>query len=193
MFSSLIRCPVCRERASSSLGCCQRCADELFQVVIKDDLIVLGVYSGRLERAVRAFKFHGTTRLSTLFGEKLANAIKKSSWQLDALCPVPLHWTRRLERGYNQSALLGKHIAKQTALPYTPYLRRIKRTQQQALLGKLERLSNVENAFVSKPCKGNILLIDDVITSGATTQACIRALLGAGASEVKVAAIARAK
>lgn len=193
MFSSLIRCPVCRERASSSLGCCQACADELFQVVIREDLIVLGVYSGRLERAVRAFKFHGTTRLSKLFGEQLAKAVKKSSWQIDALCPVPLHWTRRLERGYNQSALLGKHIAKQTALPYAPYLRRVKRTQQQAKLGKLERLSNVEDAFVSKPCKGTILLIDDVITSGATTRACVRALLGAGANEVKVAAIARAK
>lgn len=192
MFSSLIRCPVCRERASSSLGCCQRCADELFQVVVKDDLIVLGIYKGKLEKAVRAFKFHGTTRLSKLFGEQLAKAIKKSSWQVSAICPVPLHWTRRLERGYNQSALLGKHVSKHLALPYAPYLQRIKRTQQQAKLGKQGRVSNVADAFVSKPCKGTILLIDDVITSGATTQACIRVLLGAGASEVKVAAIARA-
>jgi ComF family protein len=193
MFSSLIRCPVCRERASSSLGCCQACASELFQIVIRDDLIVLGVYSGRLERAVRAFKFHGTTRLSKLFGEQLAKAVKKSQWQINSICPVPLHWTRRLERGYNQSALLGKYISKQSSVPYMPYLRRIKRTQQQAKLGKLERLSNVADAFVSKPCKGTILLIDDVITSGATTQACVQALLGAGASSVKVAAIARAK
>jgi ComF family protein len=165
----------------------------LFQIVIRDDLIVLGVYSGRLERAVRAFKFHGTTRLSKLFGEQLAKAVKKSSWKIDSICPVPLHWARRLERGYNQSALIGKHISKQSSIPYAPYLRRTKRTQQQAKLGKLERLSNVADAFVSKPCKGTVLLIDDVITSGATTQACIRALLEAGASSVKVAAIARAK
>jgi competence protein ComFC len=191
MFSSLIRCPVCRERASSRLGCCQPCADELFQVVIKDDLIVLGVYKGKLEKAVRAFKFHRVRRLSKLFGEQLATAIKKSSWQVDSICPVPLHWTRRLERGYNQSALLGRQISKQTSLPYQPFLRRVKRTQQQAKLGKLERVSNVADAFVSKPCKGTILLIDDVITSGATTQACVRALLAGGASAVKVVAIAR--
>jgi ComF family protein len=191
MLSSLIRCPVCRERSSSSLGCCQACADELFQVIVNDDLIVLGGYKGKLEKAVRAFKFHGTTRLSKLFAEQLAKALKKSSWQLDAICPVPLHWTRRLERGYNQSALLGRHLSRQSSIPYTPYLRRIKRTQQQAKLGKLERVSNVAHAFVSKPCQGTILLIDDVITSGATTQACVRALLAAGASNVKVAAIAR--
>jgi ComF family protein len=193
MFSSLIRCPVCRERASGGLGCCQDCANDLFQVVIKNDLIVLGIYSGKLEKAVRAFKFHGTTRLSKLFAEQLAKAIKRSSWQLDAICPVPLHWTRRLERGYNQSALIGKHLSNNLSLPYTPYLRRIKRTQQQATLGKQERVTNVADAFVSKPCQGKILLIDDVVTSGATTQACVRALLEAGASEVKVAAIARAK
>ncbi len=193
MFSGLIRCPVCREKASSSLGCCQTCADELFQIVIRDDLIVLGIYSGRLERAVRAFKFHGTTRLSKLFATQLAKAIKQGGWTIDAICPVPLHWTRRLERGYNQSALIAKHLSKELALPYQSLLRRPKRTKQQALLSKLERVSNVADAFSSKPCQGSILLIDDVITSGATTQACTRALLAAGASEVKVAAIARAK
>ncbi|MGL4609475.1 MAG: ComF family protein [Trueperaceae bacterium] len=159
---------------------------------MEEDLIVLGHYSGRLERAVRAFKFHGTTRLSKLFAEELAKATRKSSWQIDALCPVPLHWSRWLERGYNQSALLGKQIAEQTSLPYTPCLQRIKRTQQQAKLGRLERVTNVADAFVSKPCRGTILLIDDVITSGATTQACVQALLKAGAHDVKIAAIARA-
>jgi ComF family protein len=193
MFSSLIRCPVCRERSSSSLGCCQECASDLFQIVIKEDLLVLGIYSGRLEKAIRAFKFHGTIRLSKLFATQLARAVKKSDWAIDCICPVPLHWTRRLERGYNQSALIAKPLAKELALPYQPLLQRSKRTKQQAKLSKLERLSNVADAFGSKPCQGTILLIDDVITSGATTQACVRALLAAGAREVKVAAIARAK
>jgi ComF family protein len=193
MFSSLIRCPVCRERASSSLGCCQDCASDLFQLMLQDDLLALGVYSGRLEKAVRAFKFHGVRRLSTLFASELAKAVKQSGWKVDAVCPVPLHWTRRLERGYNQSVLITKPLAKELGLAYAPLLRRVKRTKQQAKLSKLERVSNVEDAFISKSCRGNILLIDDVVTSGATTKACLEALLAAGASEVKVAAIARAK
>jgi ComF family protein len=161
--------------------------------MVKDDLITLGFYSGRLEKAVRAFKFHGTTRLSKLFASELAKAVGQSGWQVHSVCPVPLHWTRRLERGYNQSALIARALAKELALPYSPVLRRSKRTKQQAKLSKLERVSNVEAAFISKPCQGRILLIDDVVTSGATTKVCIEALLAAGASDVKVAAIARAR
>jgi ComF family protein len=193
MFSSLIRCAVCRERASSSLGCCQECASDLFQITLKDDLLALGVYNGRLEQAVRAFKFHGVRRLSNLFAHELAKAVKRSGWKIDTICPVPLHWSRRLERGYNQSVLIAKPLAKELGLVYTPHLQRIKRTQQQAKLSKFERVSNVEDAFFSKKCQGRILLIDDVVTSGATTGACSEALLAAGASEVKVAAIAKAK
>jgi ComF family protein len=161
--------------------------------MIRDDLLALGFYSGRLEKAVRAFKFHGTTRLSKLFAHELARAVKRSGWKVDSICPVPLHWTRRLERGYNQSVLIAKPLARDLGLSYAPLLRRVKRTKQQATLGRLERVSNVEDAFLSKPCQGNILLVDDVVTSGATTRACVEALLAAGASEVKVAAIARAK
>ena len=193
MFSSLIRCPLCREKASSSLGCCQECASNVFQIILREDLLALGVYSGRLEKAVRAFKFHGTTKLARLFALELARAVKKSGWKVDAVCPVPLHWTRRLERGYNQSALIARPLAQHLGLPYAPSLRRVRRTKQQAKLGKQERVSNVEAAFVSKPCHGNILLVDDVVTSGATTKACSEALLVAGAKDIKVAAIARAK
>ncbi len=161
--------------------------------MVQEDLLALGIYSGKLEKAVRAFKFHGTTRLAKLFASELTKAVKHSGWKIDAICPVPLHWTRRLERGYNQSALIAKPLAKELGISYTPLLRRVKRTKQQAKLSKQGRVSNVEDAFISQPCQGSMLLIDDVVTSGATTRACIEALLAAGASEVKVAAIAKAK
>jgi ComF family protein len=160
--------------------------------MIKEDFLALGVYSGRLEKAVRAFKFHGTTRLAKLFALELAKAVKRSGWKMDSICPVPLHWTRRLGRGYNQSALVAKPLARDLGLAFAPLLTRVKRTRQQAKLSKLERVSNVEDAFISRPCSGNILLIDDVVTSGATTRACLEALLAAGAKDVKVAAIAKA-
>jgi ComF family protein len=160
--------------------------------MIREDFLALGFYNGRLEKAVRAFKFHGTTKLSKLFASELAKAVKRSGWNVDAICPVPLHWTRRLERGYNQSVLIAKPLAKELGLAYTPLLHRVKRTKQQARLSKQERVSNVEDAFVSKRCEGSILLVDDVVTSGATTRACAEALLAAGASDVKLAALAKA-
>jgi predicted amidophosphoribosyltransferase len=95
-----------------------------------------------------------------------------------------------LERGYNQSVLLSKHLSAHTGIPYKPLLKRVKRTQQQAKLSKSDRLKNVQDAFIAKQTQGTVLLVDDVITSGATSQACIEALHRAGADNVKLAAIA---
>lgn len=122
----------------------------------------------------------------------MAQCLARQSWQIDVVCAVPLHWTRYLERGYNQSALLAKALATQTGLPYQPLLRRIKRTQQQAKLSRAARLHNVQDAFLAKSFQGRVLLIDDVITSGATSQACMNTLLKAGVKEVRLAAVARA-
>jgi ComF family protein len=192
LFLSLSRCPICRERATSSVGCCQHCHEHLFQPQYGDNWLSLGIYQGKLEKAVRAYKFHHVTKLSDLFAQHMSHCLQQQSWNIDAICAVPLHWSRYLERGYNQSVLLAKHLSRHSGLPYQPLLKRTKRTQQQAKLSKTERQSNVQNAFTAKHSQGNILLIDDVITSGATSQACIEALLRAGAAEVKVAAIARA-
>jgi ComF family protein len=192
-FFSLTRCPICKERANSSLGCCKACSQTLVQPQFGETWVSLGIYDGKLERAVRAFKFHHTTKLANLFAQEMAAVVLTQAWSIDAVCAVPLHWSRYLERGYNQSALVAKKLAQELGLPYQPLLKRVKRTEQQAKLAKAERLSNVSNAFLAKATQGCILLIDDVITSGATTEACVEALQKAGATQVKVAAIARAR
>lgn len=190
LFLSLSRCPICREKAGSSLGCCDSCQQQLFQPQYSESWLSLGLYQGKLEKAVRAYKFHHVTKLGHLFAQKLIQCLDKQPWQVDVICAVPLHWSRYVERGYNQSALLAKHLSKHSGIPYQPLLKRVKRTQQQAKLSKSERLKNVQDAFVAKQVLGTVLLVDDVITSGATSQACTEALLEAGASSVKVAAIA---
>ncbi len=123
----------------------------------------------------------------------MQHCLEEQDWHIDTICAVPLHWSRYLERGYNQSAVLAKHLSQTSGIPYKPLLKRIRRTSQQAKLSKAARLSNVSEAFLAKEHKGRILLIDDVITSGATSQACMEALLNAGAKDVKIAAIARAR
>lgn len=191
---SLLRCPVCRVRASSPRGACDICLAALFMPEVRSDILTLGVYEGRLETAVRAFKFQHATRLANTFGLALAAAVKSQGWFVDEVCAVPLHVRRHWQRGYNQSALIAKKVAAELSVPYAPLLTRTRTTRQQARLQRAERFENVEGAFRAKNLWGKrVLLIDDVITSGATTTACREALEQAGAAEIKVAAVARAK
>ena len=144
--------------------------------------------------AIKAFKFHGVTRLGALFGERMALAVRESGWPVDLICPMPLHKGRRLERGYNQSALITRTVARQLALPHRHAVKRLRATQQQARLGSNARQQNVAGAFQAVPLSGErVLLVDDVITSGATPNECALALLGAGAAQVYIAAVASAK
>ena len=193
-FLSLSRCPICRERASTARGCCEICRVGLFEVEATADSVSLGVYTGRLERAVRAFKFHHATRLGSLFARELAEIVKAQRWQPDVVCAVPLHLTRYFKRGYNQSAVIGKPLARHLGVPYQPLLKRTRATQQQARLAREARFDNVSGAFQARPIPDKrVLLVDDVITSGATTAACVEALQEAGARSVKVAAVARGR
>ncbi|HUX79186.1 MAG TPA: ComF family protein [Alphaproteobacteria bacterium] len=115
------------------------------------------------------------------------------------LCiPVPLHWTRLFMRTYNQAALLSREIAKHKGWTYSPTcLIRKRRTPSQGHLSKKDRIKNVGNAFHVPQSKGlqlngrTILLIDDVYTTGATINACSKALLKAGAREVHALTLGR--
>jgi len=116
----------------------------------------------------------------------------------DALVPVPLHWRRLWARRFNQSALLAKAIAQTSGVAVADtVLRRVKATAQQVGLSQAERAENVQGAFrVPSERKAGVagrrlVLIDDVLTSGATSDACARALLRAGALNVDLLVFAR--
>jgi ComF family protein len=116
----------------------------------------------------------------------------------DALVPVPLHWRRLWTRRFNQSAALAAAIARASGVAVAhAALRRVKATRQQVGLSRSERAGNVQGAFrVAAAAKAEVagrrlVLIDDVLTSGATADACARALLRAGAAQVDVLVLAR--
>ena len=114
------------------------------------------------------------------------------------IVPVPLHWWRFFIRQYNQATELGKLIATYTNVAINPnLLKRVKATSSQGHKSKLLRYENLKDAFSVTDTKGvlqkaNVLLIDDVLTSGATANSCAQALLNAGAARVNVLTIARA-
>ena len=122
----------------------------------------------------------------------MIRAFHDAAWPApDAVVAVPMTWTRRLRRGYNQADLLARRVAQAFGVPRVPALRRRGRGGQ---VGRTrpDRLHLAASAFpVRRRVRGRIVLVDDVLTTGATAAACTRALLRAGADDVYVLTIAK--
>ncbi len=147
---------------------------------------------------VHALKYQDRTDLAPAMGRWMARAGHELLNESDMLIPVPLHWRRAWSRRYNQSGALARAIEKQTKVPVVgDALQRVRPTAQQIGLSKSERALNVQGAFKVHPEKKasvqgrRIVLIDDVLTSGATVDACARALLRAKAASVDVLVFSR--
>jgi len=147
---------------------------------------------------VHALKYQDRTDLAPAMGRWMARAGRELLEQADALIPVPLHWRRGWSRRYNQSGALARVIARQSGLKLsTEALRRVRPTQQQIGLSRPQRASNVQGAFKvadhrrSEIQGRRVVLVDDVLTTGATVDACARALLRAKAASVDVLVFAR--
>jgi ComF family protein len=147
---------------------------------------------------VHALKYGDRLDLAPAMGRWMARAGREVLAEADALVPIPLHWRRLWARRFNQSTLLAQSIARQTGLPVADaVLKRVKATAQQVGLSQSERALNVQGAFRVPPdAKAEVVgrrlvLVDDVLTSGATSDACARALLRAGAGRVDVVVFAR--
>jgi ComF family protein len=146
---------------------------------------------------VHALKYGDRLDLAPLLGGWMARAGEELLRDADALVPVPLHWRRLWMRRFNQSAALAAAVSRASDVAVTHALRRVKATRQQVGLSRRERAGNVQGAFrVAPGAKAEIagrrlILVDDVLTSGATADACARALLRAGAAQVDVLVLAR--
>lgn len=95
------------------------------------------------------------------------------------MVPVPLHWRKQWQRGFNQAELLAQQIGKQTELPWMPLLKRVRHTQPQTRLSRSQRAQNLKGAFTARPVPegfDSVILIDDVFTTGSTAHACAQAL-----------------
>jgi ComF family protein len=147
---------------------------------------------------VHALKYQDRTDLAPTMGRWMARAGHELLKDADALIPVPLHWQRSWSRRYNQSGALARVIAAQAGIPvWGDVLQRTRQTRQQVGLSRAERSRNVQGAFSVAAEKKSalqgrrVILIDDVLTSGATVDTCARALLRARAASVDVLVFAR--
>jgi ComF family protein len=147
---------------------------------------------------VHALKYGDRLDLAPMMGRWVSHAGRELLAEADALVPVPLHWRRLWARRFNQSAMLAAAISAESSVPIAAgVLKRVKPTAQQVGLSRTERAANVQGAFRVPPeARGavagrRLVLVDDVLTSGATVDGCARALLRAGAANVDVLIFAR--
>ncbi len=157
-------------------------------------------YKGPLKDLIHQYKYNKHECLAKPLGDLLINMLSHKDIipEIDVVVPVPLHWKKRLERGFNQSELMAKRICKKLSLPIsTNNLRRIKNTLSQTQLLRTQRQKNVSGAFkVKQPevfYKKQVFLVDDVLTTGITASECARNLRSAGAKKVHFLGLARAK
>lgn len=159
-------------------------------------------HEGAIEACLHAMKYQGMRRIAVWFGRMLGERVVDTGMATGPplLVPVPLHTVKRIERGFNQAEKLCLGVAKETGWELLPRaLRRTRYTESQAAsrLRESERRGNVLNAFVVDPgCADRIrgrpvVLVDDVITTGATIGECAAVLLENGAAEVRLLAVAR--
>lgn len=182
-----IRPPACPRCGAGKRGdACTECEGKEIRFA---GATALGTYDGRLRDFVLQLKFRGAKYLADEFGRRLAAGLPRT---FDLVAPVPMSRWKLLFRGYNAAALLAERLAHHAGLRFsTTALKKIRRTQAQADLEREERLQNPKGAYRASPVRGRVLLVDDVLTTGATANACTEALLAAGASEVHVAVIGR--
>lgn len=153
-------------------------------------------YEGVVLQWIHQFKYHRQFYLGKALVPLMA-AMDLEWDSFDCLVPAPLHWWRRLRRGFNPSHLLAYRLGRQLNKTVLPCLSKSRRTPPQTKLSRTERLKNVKGSFTisskaqTKIAKKSLLLIDDVLTTGATVNECAKVLKKAGAKQVAVLTLAR--
>jgi competence protein ComFC len=186
-------CPVCKNFLPPGIEKCHNHSN--FSNL--DWVYSLGLFDDYYRKIIHAFKYKNKLYLGKKIGKKIGEEVlqKVDLKDYDVIIPVPLHRKRKNKRGFNQSEILAQEIAGKTSLPFSLNgLKRTKNTKDQTTLSREQRRENVQDAFaLTKPeqfREKNILLVDDVITTGATLSECAKVLWKNGAKKVSAVTLA---
>lgn len=179
---------------SASANLCGRC---LRKPPSFDASLAAFCYAAPVDKLISQFKNRGQLSAGRLLNHFLLQRIREH-WEEgdppELITAVPLHWSRQLIRGFNQSAFLAEYLSNHLGVPFTRLLRRRIATPKQQALSRRQRLRNLHKAFVADAAivaDRHIAVVDDVLTTGATAEAISRTLKHAGARRVQVWALAR--
>ena len=200
------KCILCRKvLKNGELDLCPECratAPEHPQGKLKihliDSIVAVWYYKGNVRDSLLRYKFRRGRHLAEPFGRLLAMKVLSSGIEgLDMVTWVPISPIRKLTRGYDQDELLAKVVARELELPCVPLLKKVRHNRPQSQMsGNAGRRANVIGAYRPIPDPelpgATVLLVDDILTSGATAGECARTLLEAGAKEIHCAVVASA-
>lgn len=199
VFPYIPKCVCCGTEKGVGEYLCPRCKQELESFKAGESEIggikafSLYNYDGPIKSLVTGYKYGGRKWLSRFIGGEMGKRLKSLPFSIDCVCNVPLHEKRKKTRGFDQSEEIAKHVSETSGIPYIPALKRIRNTNTQTKLNERERAENMKGAFeIAERVSGNVLLVDDVLTTGATAGECARVLKSAGAENVYVMTFARA-
>ena len=201
------KCVLCRTfLAKEETDLCHQCreqADVFTRAKRKIPFVAhwtaLWYYKNDVRKSIHRFKFYGFQHYAAAYGRLLAIKLDREDMtDSDIVSWVPISGLRRLRRGYDQSKLLAKAVGKELGVTPLPVLRKIRHTKpQSSLSGESFRRANISGAYkvvdIERIAGKRILLLDDVVTTGATASECARMLVTYGAKQVYVAAIAAAE
>ena len=148
-----------------------------------------------IQHLIHGLKYKGKKQNGVFLGKEIGKTIKASNWKIDGIVPVPLHPKKEAKRGYNQSVLIANGISDVLSIPvFNNHLKRTKNTMSQTVKTRAERIENVSGAFsISKKeemSNKHLLLVDDVMTTGATLESCVQILLQIPQVKISIATIA---
>ena len=157
-------------------GICSKCKSEIKRVHQQEEIMAYGYYGGVLKKLILNLKYHKSFIAGKVLADLLCQIIIEKKLSIDCICYVPISKDSLKKRGFNQCSVLAKNISSILDIPVIDCLVKVKETKEQKLLGKEERMKNILDAFEiknkEKLFKKNILLIDDVYTTGATINEC---------------------
>lgn len=184
------KCPLCG-RLVEDYGLCQECISLInkdpayyYDIEDLDDLIVSSTYSGIMRRLIVDFKFKGKLSYGEIISEIMTEKILDKNLRDQVITYVPMHWKKEGERGYNQSKILAEKIARNLDLPCQDVFEKVLDTKFQVGLKKFDREENLRDAFHVKNYAQEIIIVDDVITTGATISELTKIAKKAGIKKV---------
>ena len=192
---SFIESDICLQCGKPSYRQVEQCRECRGKQFIFSQSRSLGLYQGNLKELIHKLKYGNCRGLAKIFARLLIEHIESDFFLVDLVTSVPLSKEKQSERGFNQAQLLAEHIARKLNQPFVEILYQHKKTEDQSRLQADERRKNVRGAFGAKqdllPREMDVLLVDDVFTTGSTANECSKALRKAGAGSIRVATIAR--